>query len=82
MLFQLGLEALKQGEGVGRCSGESPQHSAVIELAHLARRALDHDVAKRDLAVAANGDLNAAVGQLATDAENGGAVILFHGCGR
>jgi hypothetical protein len=31
----------------------------VVELAHLARRALDDDVAQRDLAVAADGDLPA-----------------------
>ncbi len=46
---------------------------AVVELAHLACRALDDDVAQGDLAIAANGDLHA-LRRLAADAENGGAV--------
>ena len=59
MLFQLGFKALEQREGVGRGAGKAGQHLAMVQLAHLARRALDDDVAQRDLAVAANGDLHA-----------------------
>ncbi|MOA09820.1 hypothetical protein D3C78_1296740 [compost metagenome] len=77
VLFQLGLEALEQREGIGRGPGKAGQHGAVIEAAHLARSPLDHDVAQGDLAVAANGDLDT-VCRLAADADDGGAVILFH----
>ena len=57
VLFELGLEALEQREGVGGGAGKAGQHLVVVELAHLARRALDDDVAERDLAVAAERDL-------------------------
>jgi hypothetical protein len=49
----------------------------VIELAHLARRALDDDIAQCDLTITADGDLHA-LGSLAAHAQNGGAVKLFH----
>ena len=77
MLVELGLEALEQGESIGRSPGKAGQHLAVVELAHLARRAFDHDVAQGDLAVAADGDLDALRG-FAPHAEDGCAVILFH----
>jgi hypothetical protein len=77
VLFQLGLKAFEQGEGVGRGTGKAGQHLAVVELTHLARRALDNDIAQRDLAVAANGDL-VAVRRLAPHADDGGSVKLFH----
>jgi hypothetical protein len=57
VLLQLGLEALKQCECVGCGTGETRQHLAVVELAHLARRALDHDVAQGDLPIAADGHI-------------------------
>ncbi len=78
VLFQLGFEALEEGEGVGRGAREAREHLAVVQLAHLARRALHDDVAERDLPVAADGDLDGAVRGLAADAEDGGAVKLFH----
>ena len=56
---------------------ESGEDAALIEPAHLARGALHDDVAKRDLTVAAEGDL---IG--ATHRQDGGAVILFHGDSR
>ena len=77
VLFQLGLKALEQGEGVGRGTGKTGQHPAMVELAHLARRALDDDIAQRDLTVAANGDLDSQR-RLAPHADNGGSVKLFH----
>ncbi|MCY1382161.1 hypothetical protein D9M69_701490 [compost metagenome] len=49
----------------------------MIEPAHLARRALDDDVAESDLPVPADGDL-IALGGLAAHAHDGGAVKLFH----
>ena len=73
VFFQLGLEPLEQREGIGRGPGKARQHLAVVELAHLARRALDHNVAQRHLPVAADGDLDAGR-RLATHAEDGGAV--------
>src|SRR5690606_9039199 len=63
--------------GVGRGAGKAREHAVVVKLAHLARRALDDDVAQRDLPVAADGDLNAG-GRLAPHANNGGAVKRFH----
>jgi hypothetical protein len=53
VLLQLGLEALEQGEGVGRGAGKAGQHLVMVELAHLARAGLDDGVAQGDLAVAA-----------------------------
>jgi hypothetical protein len=73
VLFQLGFEAVEQGEGVGGAAGEAAQHLALVQLAHLARRALHDDVAQRDLAVAAERDLVAA-----PHADDGRAVKLFH----
>ncbi len=55
MLFELGLEALEQREGVCRGTGESRQHAFVIQPAHLPRRGFEHDVAERDLPVPAQG---------------------------
>ena len=77
MLFQLGLKALEQREGVCCGAGKAGQHFAVMELAHFAGGAFDDDVAERDLAVAAEGDLPA-FRSLAAHAENGGAVKLLH----
>jgi len=65
----------EQGKCVGGGAGEAAQDFALIELAHLARRALHDDVAQGDLAVAAQGDFLAAA-----HAHNGGAVKLFHIC--
>ena len=77
VFFQLGLEAFVQGKGIGGGASEAGQHLVVVQLAHLARRALDHNVAQRHLPVAANGHLHP-VGRLAPDTKNGGAVKLFH----
>jgi hypothetical protein len=77
VLLKFGLEALEQGEGIGSGAGKTGQHFAVVELAHLARCALDHDVAERYLAVAADGDLRS-VGRVTPHADDGGAVKLFH----
>jgi sugar phosphate isomerase/epimerase len=74
MLFQLGLEALEQREGIRRAAGEAGQDLLVVEPPHLARGGLDHDVAQRHLAVAAEGDAVAA-----PHGKDGGAVILLHG---
>ena len=53
------------------------QHLAMVQLAHLAGRPLDDDIAKGDLAVAANGDLNA-LRRVATHADDGRTVKLLH----
>ena len=53
VLFELGLEALEQRERVRGGARKSREHAVVIQAAHLARRRLDHDVAERDLAIAA-----------------------------
>ena len=49
VLFQLGFKPLKQREGVRRRTGKTRQHLAMVELADLARRPFDNDVAKSDL---------------------------------
>ena len=56
MLFQLPFAALEQGKGVGRGAGESGNHLAVIETAHLLGIAFHHGVAEEYLAVAAHDD--------------------------
>jgi hypothetical protein len=53
---------------------EASEHLVAIELAHLAGRRLDDDVAERHLPIAADGDHIAAA-----HAQNGRAVILIHG---
>ena len=73
VLFELGLEPLEQRERVRRGARESREHAIVIQAAHFARGRLDHDVAERDLAVAAQ--CHRAV---AANGNNGGAVELFH----
>ncbi len=73
MLFQLGLEALEQGECVGRAAGEAGQDLVVIQAADFARGLLDHDVAQRDLTVAAQRD-----GGAAPNGKDGGAVVGVH----
>ena len=78
VLLQLRLEPLEQREGVGGGAGKSGNDLVVVELAHLARRALDDDVAQRHLAVAAYRHLPAALGVLAPHADDGRAVKLFH----
>ncbi len=70
-LLELALEALEQREGVGRAAGETAEHLALVQLAHLAGVALHHGVAERHLAVAADGD-----DAVAPDAEDGGAVRI------
>jgi len=74
VLLELLLEQFEQGEGVGSGAGETGHHLArLAEPAHLARVALHHRVAQRDLAVAADHD--AAV---AAHADDGGGVEGFH----
>jgi hypothetical protein len=77
VLFELGLEALEERESIGRGAGEPSNHLAVIEPPHLARRALDDDIAERDLPITTDRDL-VANGGLAAHADDGGAVKLFH----
>ncbi len=60
MLLELGLEALEQGERVGRAAGEPGDHAVAVEAPHLAGVALHDGLAQRDLAVAAEGDRLAA----------------------
>ena len=73
VFFQLGFEAFKQREGIGRATGKAGQDAFVVEAAHLARAGLDDDVAQSHLAIATEGDM------LATShREYGGTAILFH----
>lgn len=73
VLFELGLEALEEREGVRRAAGEARQNTILVELAHLAGGGLDDDIPESDLPVAAKGHVPAA-----SDRKNGGAAILFH----
>src|SRR6185503_19151875 len=74
VFLELALEALEQRERVSGAAGEAAEDLVVVEPAHLARVALDPDVAHRHLAVAAERDLAASA-----NAKNGGAVELLHG---
>ena len=65
VLLELRLEALEQRERIGRAAREAREHLAVMQPAHLARVALHHLIAERDLAVAA--DRDAAVATHAND---------------
>ena len=78
MLFELGLETLNQREGIGRGACEAGEHLVVMELAHLARRALDDEVAQGDLTVAADRDLPVTVRHAPAHADDGGSVKLIH----
>jgi len=77
VLFQLGLEAFEQGESVCGGTGKAGQHPTVVQLAHLAGRALDDDVAQGHLAITTDGHQHAG-GGLPTHAEDGRSVKLFH----
>ena len=77
VLFKLAFEPFEQGEGVSGAAGETGQDFFVVEPAHLARRALDDDIAQGHLAVAAYGHLPA-LRHLAAHADDGGSVKLFH----
>src|SRR5690606_5633827 len=74
VFFELGLEALLQGERVGGGAGKAGQHLVMVQPADFARCALEDDVAEGDLPIAAYGDLVAA-----PNADDGGSVKLFHG---
>jgi hypothetical protein len=77
MFFKFGLKALKQGEGVGGGTGKTSQDLAVLELAHLAGRAFNHNIAQGNLPVAANGHLHTLRG-FASHTDDGCTVKLFH----
>jgi hypothetical protein len=74
VLFQLGLEALEQREGVGRGAGKTGQHLLAVELAHLARAALTTMLPSVTWPSPPRATLRAAA-----HAEDGGAVVAFHG---
>ncbi len=60
ILFELGLQPLEQGEGVGGGAGETGDHvAALADAAHLAGVALHDGLAEADLAVAGDHDLAA-----------------------
>jgi hypothetical protein len=56
MLFELTLEALEQGEGIGGGPGKTGQYLTLVEPTHLARIALHHGRTERDLTIAADHD--------------------------
>ena len=71
VLLELGLEPLEEGEGVGGGAGETGDHVALADAAHLLALPLMTVVAQGDLAVAGSPHLLALA-----DAEDGGAVPL------
>ena len=71
MLLELGLQPLEEGEGVGGGAGETGDHVALADAAHLLGVGLDDGVTQGYLAVAGHHDLRALA-----DAEDGGAVPL------
>jgi hypothetical protein len=76
MLVQLGFEALEQREGIGGRAGKPRQNAVMMQAPHLACALLDHDIAERDLAVAAQGDARAAAYR-----NDRGSVKILHGIG-
>lgn len=74
MLFELGLKAFLQSEGIGCGAGKACENLLVIEAADLAGGRLDDDIAQSNLPISAERDLIAA-----SDADDGGSVKLFHG---
>ncbi len=68
---EFALEALEQGEGIGRAAGEPAEDLALTERPHLAGVALHHGRAERDLTITADGD-----DALAPHAEDRGAVRI------
>ena len=76
VFFEFGFKALKQGEGVSCGAGKAGQHLAMVQLAHFARRALDHYMAQGDLAIAPHGHLHA-LRRVAPHTQDGGAVERF-----
>src|SRR6185312_1178749 len=71
VFLELALEALEEREGIRRPAGKAGDHLVVVELAHLARVALHHGVAERDLAVAGQRH-----GAVAPHAQDGRAVWI------
>ena len=69
ILFELGFQALEQGERIRRGAGESGDHLAVAETADLPRALLDNGVADAHLPVAGDHHLLALA-----DGQNGGTV--------
>ena len=72
------LEALEQGEGIGRAARKSGQHFSAVQAADLASIGLHHALTQGHLTIAANRDM-----AVAPHGENGGAVdslgIVIHG---
>ena len=58
VFFELCLESLEQGEGIGRCAGKTGQYPILVEAPHLPGIALHHDVAHGYLTVTPNYDLS------------------------
>ncbi len=73
VLLELGLEALEQRERVGGAAGKAGEYLVLVQTPHFARARFEHDVAERDLAVAAERDALAAPRR-----NDGRAVILLH----
>src|SRR5690242_9206741 len=73
VLVELRLEALEQRERVRGAPGESGEYPVVMEAPHLACARFHHDVAERDLAIAAQSDLS-----VATRRYDRGSVEVFH----
>src|SRR5690606_23068032 len=69
ILFELGLQPLEQREGIGGRAGEAADHIAFAEFADLPGIGLDHGLADRNLAVAADDHPSALA-----DGEDRGAV--------
>ena len=61
--LELALEPLEQGQRVGGGAGETGDHVALAEPAHLAGVRLDHGLAQADLAVAGDHDLRRPCGR-------------------
>ena len=73
VFFQLALEQLEMGEGIGCAAGETCQYTVVVESPDLAGIALHDGVATRDLAIAADDHV-----VVAPDRQDGCTPELLH----
>ena len=79
ILLELRLEALEQGEGIGRRAGEAADHLALGEAADFAGVALHHGLAEAHLPVAADDDAAALADHEDRGGMHAGGGVFGHG---
>ena len=76
MLVELGLEALKQSECIGRCAGKSSENAIVVDTSHFACAFFYDDRSKCDLTIATHRNRRAS-----SHRDYRRTVKLFHAAG-